>query len=358
MRRALISCAFAGLSLGLFLSCDDDSPAKPEQPEFAIETHVIRDIDYVKDKYFYFDDPAHFLGLRVFDPQIEVYRTVTPADLIRDPTILRLPGWVMADSAGDGQAIRDAAAVISNGGIPARALRQDFERLQPGADYDFIIDALSQRTVGIKLVDPVPASALKAIGVTYINEDGTPVGGTYATLGVGSSDSLMLEMLKAPDPRPQGSFGTTWRLAARNVYYLGTRDIRPNALTVGIEDVLDATRPDPTSPAGSSVSYLRIFGLDQTGSDGSGPPDGLVDPWFVDLTAGILVFPSAESFAPDSEFVDMWTDGLFAFTDPYQAQYDKSGRIYDELLNPTAQLDVHQYNIMVTVKRRIIPPPM
>jgi hypothetical protein len=343
MKRALLACACAGLTLALFTSCDDDSSARPKQPEFAVETHVIRDIDYVKDKYFYFDDPRYFIGPRANDPQINVYRTVTPTDLLNHPDIQRIPGWVMPDSIGDGQSIRDAAATISSGRRPDYALIQDFELLQAGVDYDLIVDPPTQLVVGIKLADPVPPSALKAIAVTYVNRD--------------DIDTLMLEMLKAPDPRSQGPFGSAWRLAARNYYYLGTRDIGPNALTIVIEDVL-GSRSDHTRPEGSSMPYLRIFGLDQSGSNGVGPSDGLIDAWYVDLTTGILQFPSVESFAPDPINVNSWTDGAFAFDGPYQAQYDKSLSIYEKLLNPTELLDAHQYIIKVTVKRPITPPAM
>ena len=316
------------------------------------EEVVVRDVDYIKNKYFYFADPRAFLGPRLDNPQIEVYRTVTPPDLIAHPDIQRIPGWVMPDSVGDGQSIRNAAAVLNSNGTPGSALKQDFQLLTFGEDYDFLIDATTQQTVGIELFDPIPNTAQKAIGVSYINVDEVAVGGSYKTLGVNrasDADTLMLKMLKAPDPRPQGVFGTTWRLMVRNVYNLGLTNIDKNSLKVEIEDILNTTRLNSNTPQGSDVKYLKIFGLDQTDRTGTGKPDGLIDlNGYVDLSNGLLTFPSVEAFAPDTSQVSLWSENKFQFTGDYQKQYDTSRKVYEQLLNPTEELDAHQYDIRVS----------
>lgn len=316
------------------------------------EESVIRDVDYIKNKYFYFADPRAFIGPRTENPQIEVYRTVTPQDLIAHPDIQRLPGWVMPDSVGDGQSIRNAAAVLNANGRPQAALQQDFQLLTFGDDYDFIRDAATQATVGIELFDPIADASTKALAVSYINQAGQAVGGSYKSLGVIRStqaDTLMLKMLKAPDPRPQGPFGTTWRLMARNIYNLGLTNIDKNSLKIEIEDILNTTRLNSDTPDKSDVKYLKIFGLDQTDRTGTGKPDGLVDlNYYVDLSNGLLTFPSLEAFAPQATDVAKWTENEFAFTGDYAAQYAKSKEIYEKLLNPTQEQDDHQYLIRVS----------
>lgn len=317
------------------------------------EAVVLRDADYVKNKYFYFADPRAFLGPKAESPNIEVYRTVTPSDLLAHPDIQRIPGWVMPDSVGDGQSIRDAVAVLNSNGTPQAALRQDFQLLQFGQDYDFIIDARTNATIGIELFDPIPNTALKALGVSYVNRDNVPVGGSYKTLGVSrasDADTLLLKMLKHPDPRPQGPFGSTWKLMIRNIYNLGLTNIDQNSLKVSIEDILNTTRLNSDTPDKSDVKYLKIFGLDQTDRTGTGKPDGLIDLTygFVDLTNGLLQFPSIEAFAPEPDSVAHWSENKFSFTGPYQAQYDKSRKLYEQLLNPTEEQDASQYLIKVT----------
>jgi hypothetical protein len=337
------------------------------------ETRTIRDVDYVKNKYFYLDDPASFIGAR--EVNFEVYRRVTPQDLVIDPTIQRLAGWVIPDPIGDGQTIRDGAAAINGGSRPSVFYQpdpdsavvsfvlspDDFELLERGVDYEFIVDAITLDVVGVELFDPIANSAQKSVGIRYTNQQGTAVGGSYASLGVinpatgqvtvagSAADTLMLEMIKAQDPRPTGPFGSVWKLGVRNIYNLGLTNIDGNSLEITIEDIINP-RLNAEVPEGSDVPYLKIFGLDRTDRTGTGPPDGRIDltSGLVNLTAGTLQFPSLASFAPDTTNVTEWTDGGFQFDGDYQPQYVTASRIYDELLNTTTEAEVHQYDIKVT----------
>ncbi len=327
------------------------------------ETRTIRDVDYIKNKYFYLDDPASFIGASEVD--FEVYRTVTPTDLIIDPTIQSLPGWVIPDSVGNGQSIRDAATAINAGSRPRIGTfvlsPQKFELLERGVDYEFIVDAITLDVIGVELFDPIASTAQKSVALRYTNSLGTPVGGSYATLGVinpatgqvtvagSAADTLMLEMIKAPDPKPVGPYGSVWRLAVRNIYNLGLTSIDGNSLEIIIEDVINP-RVNPEVPQNSDVPYLKIFGLDRTDRSGTGPPDGRIDltSGLVNLTTGTLQFPSLQAFAPDTVSVTGWTDGQFQFSGEYQPQYDKATRIYTDFLNSTQEADVHQYVIKVT----------
>ena len=321
------------------------------------ETSVISDLEYIRNKYFYFADPRAFIGPRPEKPQIEVYRTLLPQEKSQGAKTFQ-PGWVMPDSVGDGQSIRDAATRIKNGSRPlsTSSLLQDFELLTFGTDYDFIIDAESNQTIGIELFDPIADNATKALAVSYINQAGQAVGGSYHSLGIAAAgDTLMLKMLKAPDPRDTGPFGTTWRLMIRNIYNLGLTNIDLSSLKVEIVDEIDKTRLNTDTPTGSNVKYLKIFGLDQTDRAGTGSPDGLIDLTygFVDAANGLLQFPSIEAFAPDTTDVAEWTKNSadsteFQFHGRYATQYQKSKDIYERKLNAQDLADRHQYNINVT----------
>lgn len=319
------------------------------------EESFISDLDYIKNKYFYFADPRAFIGPKPEDPQIEVYRTLLPIEKAQGTKTFQ-PGWVIPDPLGDGQSIRDAADRIKAGSRPQVGLLQDFELLTFGTDYDFIIDAQSNQTIGIELFDPIADTATKALAVSYINQPGQAVGGSYHTLGVTSpADTLMLKMLKAPDPQAEGEFGTAWRLMIRNIYNLGLTNIDQTSLKVEIEDEIDRTRLNTDTPTGSNVKYLKIFGLDQTDRTGTGDPDGLIDLTygFVDLANGLLQFPSIEAFAPDTTDVAEWTKNAadsteFQFHGRYTEQYLKSKDIYEKKLNPQDLIDRHQYVIHVT----------
>ena len=76
------------------------------------------------------------------------------------------------------------------------------------------------------------------------------VGGTYASLGVlvngqpvlpnSANDRLLLKMMKAPDPDPNGIFASTWDLEIRNIYNMGLTDIDGTSLKVEIVDNLNS----------------------------------------------------------------------------------------------------------------------
>lgn len=326
------------------LSCNDD-PSTPPPPEPIIETRVIRDVDYVKDKFFLVDDPEAFMG--AFPYSVEVFVTVRPEDLILDPTILRFPGWAIADSTAEGDMIAAAVAEIQVGGTPDRALRQEFRRLRGDVDYSLLVSRPDTVAVGIELKTPIPAAELRSVAIRYRNQLGEVIGGS-----VGSPDTLILELIKAPDPKPLGVFGILWNFAMRNAYDLGFDPLTPARLSVVIREV-NTTRADSSRPDSSNVRYVQIFGLDQTDASGSGPPDGKIDNFFLnwseDLKRGILWMPVGHAFAPPAERVLEWTNGAFEFSGPYLPQYEKASRIYTEFLNPTAEQDVHQYIIEATV---------
>ncbi len=321
------------------------------------EFREIRDVDYVRNRYFYFDNPRG----TVIGPQegtIDVYRQVVQGESQEG----RLPGFSWPDPNGDGQGLVDLVNRVNSGDVPADFTGQYYRLLTLGVDYTFIVDAVTQDIVGLELFQAIPNTAGQALAVRYINTEGIPIGGTFASMGVEDpatpgqaypADSpdgrkLLLEMIKAPDPDPNGIFPSTWFLEIRNIYNLGLTNIDDTSLDIQIVDVLNP-RLNPEFPDSSDVRYLQIFGLDQTDRSGTGPPDGRIDLTFgrVDLDAGLLQFPTLEPFIPDTSFVTIWTDTLFQFTGPYAPQYETSKSIYTEKLNPQREQEVHQYLIQV-----------
>lgn len=340
--RLLRATLVLATSAPLFLCCEDETPPGPEIP--AVETRSIRDVDYVKDRFFFIDDPAFFIGAN--ESTLDVFLTVTAQDLAKDPSIVRAPAWVTPDPYGDGQWITDGAERLKIGARPFSGLYQDFRLLQPGVDYDLIHSSTGD-LIGVALRAAVPPTAQKTLAMRYVNLNAAPIGGSYSSYGINATpDTLILEMIKAPDPRPDGPFEYTWLLMMRNVYYLGWHNIDFEALSVRIEDVITA-RAHPSRPVGSDVPYLRIFGLDLTDSLETGPPDGQIDgfSYQLDLSKGFLFFPDPRAFAPDTVLVNTWTDGEFNFTGPYEAQYEKAGWIYNANLNPSEREEFHQYLI-------------
>ena len=319
------------------------------------EFREIRDIDFVANKYFYFDNPRAFIGPQA--ATIDVYRQRGATE----PAEGRLFGFAVPDPGARGQSIRDVVTVLNSGNQPTNVMDTDFLLLTLGTDYTFIVDAVTDSIVGIELFQAISDNASQALAVSYTNTLGDVVGGTLSSLGVidpttgqvytpdsQGGQKLLLEMIKAPDPDPRGIFGSTWDLEIRNIYNLGLNNIDGNSLEINIVDVLKP-RLNPQYPDSTAVPYLQIFGLDQTDRSGTGPPDGRIDLTFgrVNLDAGILQFPTIEPFTPDTTLVTQWTAGRFQFAGKYAAQYDTSRAIYNEKLNPQREQEVHQYVIQV-----------
>jgi hypothetical protein len=353
-RFALIIAALA-----LLPACSDDS-TEPNQPTPSCKDnapvnvsgrtlHEIRDVDYVHSQYFYFDDPAIFVGPNA--ATVKVYRTVTPAELANDPSIVHAMGWAAPDPEGWGHGIGAILTPLISGNLPTEAIEQDFELLALNVDYTFIRSPSNNAVIGFALTEAIPDTDQRALAVSYVTIDGWAIGGTYEQLGVPqtapdyAADRLVLELIKTPDPDPSGEFPSTWLLEMRNVYDIGMTDIQGSSLEVEIVDVL-VPRTDPSIPNGSTVPYLQIFGLDQVDCEGAPQPDGRFDvkPARVDLEKGLLFFPVVKPFHPDASKVNEWTDGVFAFTGSFQAQYDNS-------LAPTRENEVHQYVIKVLSKQ-------
>ncbi len=353
----------------------------------SAEARLIRDVDYVRRKYFYFDHPLVFVGVDE-SQAIDVYITVTPSDIQINPDINRLPGYAFVDRDGFGDDIDAAVAALRAGsGIPPN-IQNDFRLLEPERDYRFAVDQ-DNNFVGIELTQPL-TDPNKSLAVSYTNRRHKRIGGTFTGLGIPVSndpaqrDTLVLELLwpRETEARPDSrDFGWLWGYQMRHIYNLGLSNIDPTTFTLEIQDLLNP-RLDQTQPEGSSVPYVRIFGLDRTDASGTGPPDGRVDldGTLIDFNLGILAFPTqirafvddstgagdslaarAEvarleaigqrspftGFAPDTSLVAAWTDSVFQFNGRYLAQYQKARRIYEDFLNETDELDVNQYVIRV-----------
>ncbi|MCI0452898.1 MAG: cell surface protein SprA [Candidatus Latescibacteria bacterium] len=312
------------------------------------EFRTIRDVDYVRNKYFYFDNPRASIGPQAAG--IEVYK-----GFINNNTgsggSNRTQGYAVPDPNGDGSGIDAAVAILNSGGQPVGLSTQYFELLTLGTDYTLIIDAVTDDITGIELFQAIPNTASETLAVRYISAHDSTIGGTYEELGViEGGPKLLLEMIKAPFPDPKDPIvGSTWLLEFKNIYNLGLTNIDGNSLEVSIVDNLNP-RLNPQFPDSSDVPYLKIFGLDQTDASGDAPPDGRIDLRFgrVNLDAGLLQFPILEPFIPPPDSVARWTDSAFSFTGPYAAQYDTSRAIYTDRLNTTQrEEEVHQYTIEV-----------
>jgi cell surface protein SprA len=112
-----------------------------------------------------------------------------------------------------------------------------------------------------------------------------------------------LKLIKHSQPNNIGnvSYYYEWK----NVYDLRERNVEGEGLTVNIYKGVAGTETDPnrldyqTNPDGSTVRYIRLFGLDRvTNANGQPPPDDKIDlnRTVVDLEHGHIIFPDRYPF--------------------------------------------------------------
>ena len=178
-----------------------------------------------------------------------------------------------------------------------------FDVLTQGVDYDVIFPYTNLSATGGQI--PVirfrfPLVQTDVVGVYYVANSG-PVGNT--TLG----QPTVLKLIK-PDYSPiaqlaGGAFDPNdpWFPALsyelRNFYDLTARNIASETLSLKIRRIDQGASVDPE--AIGTRPLIEILGLDQHGVGGPNtPPDGRVDPQFLDAENGIIFFPDLHPYDP------------------------------------------------------------
>ena len=91
---------------------------------------------------------------------------------------------------------------------------------------------------------------------------------------------------------------TTWENQWRNVYSLGGTNINREGLEISIYRGVDgAEDPQNDSWQYKQKPYIEVLGLDAKDLSGSPKPDNIVDPEYVYLYSGVLIFPDSHPFS-------------------------------------------------------------
>ncbi|MEE9269112.1 MAG: cell surface protein SprA, partial [Candidatus Krumholzibacteria bacterium] len=303
------------------------------------ERRIIRDIDFVKDTYFFLDAPDSinaFFGIDDKETSLEVFESVSDIERQTNPELVTFPGKAWVDSFGRGRNIRDARADIAARRPPPPFEDRNFKLLTFDEDYRYVLNAVDESIVGLEMIRSVAKTTVLA--VRYVNVLGDTIGNLD-----NFTDTLALELIKPWDPRPTNQFGYTWQFMMRHIYNLGLSNIDEATLELEIED--RANRLDPSIPEGSEVPWIRVFGLDRTDVSGVGPPDSRVDliRGLIDADRGILTFPILTPFNPPDDSVAVWTDGKFAFSPEYENI--RRPEVYTDFLSRPE--DFHSFRIIV-----------
>ncbi|RKY72856.1 MAG: cell surface protein SprA [Candidatus Latescibacterota bacterium] len=155
-------------------------------------------------------------------------------------------------------------------------------------------------------LDPTEYFVERALGYIVLKrrvEEGQVLAVAFRTaggerIGDDSGEVLRLKLIKPRNPRPDYP---TWNYTWRNVYYLGSKGIDPDGFELRILKEVPGGQPQE---AEGGVPYVQLLGIDRHGEGGlDTPPDGLVDPEYIDFERGELIFPDLRPFDSDSNMI-------------------------------------------------------
>jgi cell surface protein SprA len=332
---------FATIFLLMIPGCSSESD---DDPDPNPEPVVIRDIDYVKRKYY-----------RLADPEIVGDPTITPVrnfELFLDD---KNPQNDIAEGARETFAFMDARTGTQTDSTGV--YRGFFHRLEVNQDYQ-----VNMTTGEVTLESPL--SIDQALAMFYIRADGDTVGDLNASGGVGGLHQE-LQILAPPQWElydDAKGFAPARSFEMKNVYSLQAKNLVPESLelvirrkgTVAGEQNLDF-QDDPTNPA-NIAEYVRILGLDHKGIN-TPEPDLKVEAEFLDFVEGTLTFPNITPFAPDSSSVNVIANPVEVSTGrtsepgPKLLQYNSI--LYTQEPSDFAGQDLYQIEARYTT----LPPP-
>ncbi len=207
-------------------------------------------------------------------------------------------------TARDGVAVMDLPSVNANAKFYTsyRAL-PSVTNTEPGLieTGKFVKLASSQYSldyngdVGVITFSSAPQDG-SIIGVAYQTADGTTYG-TITSSDTSASQRLVLKLIKPYDLRPYEE--EAWNMQLRNIYPVGGTGLTQSALT---NVKILYTAPGQSAQdniTADGINLLQLFGVNKTGANGQGPPDGVFDNnnICVNDATGEIIFPFLEPFS-------------------------------------------------------------
>ncbi len=132
-----------------------------------------------------------------------------------------------------------------------------------------------------------------------------------------TSTRLVLKLVKPSNLQP--NYEQAWKLQLRNIYPVGTRNIKEEGFEFNIKYEIEGQEPVIDLPVeGGSVRLLEAFGLDQLDASGNPTADNQFDyrPGITILpTTGEIIFPVLEPF--DRDLPSRIPNNQFNFSEVY-----------------------------------------
>lgn len=252
----------------------------------ARDSVLLKDLDYVKNKYFFMIDTDEIYGVD----------EVTAVSVYLD------------DNNGynnEGEGVVEGWAFLDPNNVPEESKWDSlgyhgyFNLLERNRDY-----AIDPGTGELSLLKPLDATHTLAVAYVYVTTGGS-------TVRVGTSDGgggLVLKMMRPSEKymiEREQVWGVTLGYERKNVYSLAANYISEQKVAVKIYRKNPGGDVEDTQPNdGVRYEYAKILGIDLEDENNimAGPPnwvtDGYADGGTINGELGLLLFPDLRPFDP------------------------------------------------------------
>ena len=297
------------LELNVIASQQKSSVQKRTFRGGATETEMqIKDIDYIKGRFFYLDDSyrdqmvANFEALRRDPARTEFALMPRLARNIIDVEVY-VAGAVENEATRQGCAYYQRMTDESGDDLDPAVMNRTYDELFAARQTDSTVvtgrwerldesayELFSPRGMGILQLKQGLTGTSPPLGVriTYENLLGETV-----IFPPQTDSTLVLKLIRYGSP---SASNLTWSYEMRNIYDLGARDLDEDDFDLTIVHGLTTERAE--RPARSAKTYMQIMTLDAAGAGLTGQPDGQVDinAAKVNLYSGLVILPFLEPF--------------------------------------------------------------
>jgi hypothetical protein len=266
----------------------------------SAETRTVKisDLDYVQAKYFFLQNPDSCLW-QLDEASIGVF----------------VDDQVGTNDEIDGaKASRATISGAMTSGAPT--YRGMFRQLHPGdpPDGDFRIERQIYTGHPVLILNR-PLDDKEVLAVLFsgwrldTNLQRVEPKFSVGKVGEAASDSLQLKLVRPSRSDPlvnlldltKGPWAPLRNLELRNIYDLGARGILKEGFEcrIRLQKTVDGVQPDRVG----DITFLQMTGLDLSRETSTGQVPGRddrIDPQFISLASGILMFPDLRPFDPDS----------------------------------------------------------
>lgn len=168
--------------------------------------------------------------------------------------------------------------------VAAEVYKGNFVELEEGKDFE--VDA-GRGFFWVKQA----VSNNEVLAITFATKNGN-VGSINWTDA--SDNKLLLKLIKDESQSSNDTYAALNALMMRNVYSIGGNNIEKDGFDITIQNKNDETF------AQGDDTYLTLTGLDILDENSAKKPNDKVDlnPYFVNLADGVLIFPNLRPFAP------------------------------------------------------------